>query len=197
MKKLVRLALLMLFLFALAGCASQPSQISEGPRVLIIIRSYSSNNMSLMTDEELGVMIDMLEDAGSEIKIASQADDPYESETRTIMPDLLINDVDTSDFEAVVIPCLSAGTNPDSQEIIELVKEFYKQDKVIAAQHGSRATLYEAEIIGDDQMGRSGVLQVGRVITSDCCPDAAKYYGCEDGTGGLIEKLIATLNKGE
>ena len=196
MKERVHFALLMLILLSLAGCSSQSPQVSEGSRVLIIIRSYSSYDMSYMTDNELGVMIDMLEDEGFEIRIASLAHDPYESETRTITPDLLVSDVDSSAFDAVVIPCLSTGLNPDTQEIAELVMEFYNQDIVIAAQHGARATLNEAEIITDEQMESSGVIQVGSVITSACCPDAARYYGCEDDTRGLIESLITTLNDG-
>jgi hypothetical protein len=195
MKRLVYSILLMLMIFVLAGCGSEPSTVSEVPRVLVIIRSYSTNSMSLMTDTELGVMVDMLEDAGVEIAIASHTYDPFESDARTITPDMLISEVDASDYDAVLIPCLSTGLGAASEEIIELVEEFGKQDKVIAAQHGARATLFEAEVIADDQMGWSGIVQVGKVITSDCCPDAARYYGCEDGTSDLIELLLAALNQ--
>jgi hypothetical protein len=197
MKKLVRFALLMLLLLTWAGCVSQPRPISVSPKVLVVIRGYSSADMPYMTDNELGVMIDMLEDAGGEIRIASHTYDPYESETRTITPELLVGDVDTTDFDAVILPCLAAGRSPASQEITELVNEFYQQEKVIAAQYGARATLYIKDIIANDQMNSSEVLQKGKVITSGCCPNMARSTGCEDGTRELIEKLIATLNGGE
>jgi putative intracellular protease/amidase len=153
--------------------------------------------MPYMTDNELGVMIDMLEDAGFELSVTSLTYDPYEGETRTITPDLLVGAVDAADFDAVVLPCLALGTlRPSSPEIVELVAEFDKQEKVIAAQYSARRTLYAADIIARDQMGSREVLQKGRVITSGCCPYQAKHYGCEDTTRALIEKLITTLNKG-
>lgn len=197
MKKFVHFALLMLSLVALTGCASQTTQVAKGTKALIIIRNYSSSDMPFMTDNELGVMIDMLEDASVEIGIASHTFDPYESETRTITPDFPVGDVDVTDYDAVILPCLAAGKKPASQEIIELIKEFDKHENVIAAQYGARVTLYEAKIIGDDQMDSSEVLQIGRVITSGCCPQMDKYYGCGDGTEELINKVIATLNAGE
>jgi hypothetical protein len=204
MKKLVRFALLMLLLLTWAGCVSQPRPISVSPKVLIVIRGYSSADMPYMTDNELGVMIDMLEDAGCKLWVTSLTYDPYESETRTITPDLLVGAVDVADFDAVILPCLAAGRSPAEQEMAELVREFDKQEKVIAAQFGARYTLYaaqrfspEGDIIAHDQLTSSEVLQKGRVITSGCCPYMARYSGCEDGTRALIEKLITTLNKGE
>jgi putative intracellular protease/amidase len=76
--------------------------------------------MPNITDNELGVMIDMLDDSGFEVRIASLAYDPYKSETRTITPDLLVGDVDLTDFDAVIIPCLAAGVKPLSEEIPNL-----------------------------------------------------------------------------
>jgi putative intracellular protease/amidase len=197
MKKLVRFALLMLLLSTWAGCVSQLRPISASPKVLIVIRGgYASVAMPYMTDNELGVMIDLLEDAGFELSVASLTYDPFESETRTITPDLLVGAVDAAEFDAVVLPCLAAGTTPDSPEIVELLTEFDKQEKVIAVQHGARYDLHTGDIIDLDQLTSREVLQKGRVITSFCCPYQAKHYGCEDATRALIEKLITTLNKG-
>jgi hypothetical protein len=197
MKKLVRFALLMLLSLTWAGCASQPRPISENPKVLIAIRGYSSRDMPYMTDNELGVMIDMLEDAGCKTWVTSLTYDPCESATRTITPDLLVGSVDVADFDALVLPCLAAGTLPASQEIVELVKEFHGREKVVAAQYGARYTLAQLDMMTNDQITNPEVLQEGMVITSGCCPYMAKHYGCEDGTRALIEKVITTLNKGE
>jgi putative intracellular protease/amidase len=153
--------------------------------------------MPNITDNELGVMIDELDDAGFEIRIASHAYDPYESESRTITADLLVSDVDMTNFDALVIPCLAAGVKPLSQEIAELVKECYRQEKAIAAQHGATVTLFRDGLITIGQMNSREVLQEGKIITSGCCPVRAEWSGCEDGTRELIEKLIATLNEGE
>jgi len=101
-----------------------------------------------------------------------------------------------TDFDAVIMPCLAAGKTLASQEIIDLVTKFYKQEKVIAAQCGARVTLYEQDIIAVDQLTSKEVLQNGMVITSGCCPYRARHSGCEDGTRELIEKLITTLTTG-
>ena len=170
---------------------------TSGPKVLIIIRSYYSEDMPNITDNELGVMIDMLDDAGLGIRIASHAYDPYESETRTITPDLLVGDVDMTDFDALIIPCLAAGVKPLSEGITGLVKQCYKQEKAIAAQHGANVTLSRDDLITIEQLNSREVVQNGKIITSGCCPTRAEYSGCEDGTRELIEKLIATLNEGE
>jgi hypothetical protein len=170
-----------------------PPTPSPSPKVLIVIRNYASLDMPFMTDNELGVMLDMLEDAGFQVRIASLTYDPYESETRTITPDLVVGSVDAADFDAVVLPCLAAGSRPASQEIAELVTQFHEQEKVVAAQYGARATLYALDIIGKDQLISKEVLQIDRVITSGCCPYMARSSGCDDGTRILIEKVITTL----
>jgi len=173
-----------------------PISIPEGTNVLIVIRNYHSEDMQLVTDNELGVMIDMLDEAGLNYLITSLTFEPYESETRTVTPDFLVDSVDVAGFDAVILPCLAAGdslaSNP--KEIVDLVKEFEKQEKVIAAVHGARWPLFAEKIITNEQFGRD-VIQKGRIITSGCCPHGVSYFKCEDGTKPLIEKVIATLNE--
>ena len=216
-KKLLWQAIGLILVALLVGCGSVPNEpiltstpelpsatptlvslpATTSPRVLILIRSYNSEDMPYMTDNELVVMIDMLKDVGFEFWIASRTHDPYESETKTIIPDFIFNSVDVADFDAVILPCLAAGTRPGLKDYIEFVAEFDKQEKVIAAQHGARGTLYQLGIITDDQWTRIEVLQNGRVITSGCGPYMARSSGCEDSTRELIEKLIATVNEGK
>ena len=197
MKRVVWFALLMLFLLCWTGCVSQRRQISEVPRVLVVIRGYESNDMPYMTDNELAVMISLLQDAGLEVRVTSLSNDPYKSETKTIAPDLLVRAVNVADFDAVVLPCLATGTSPASQEIVELVAEFHRQEKVITAQYGARYKLYAQGLIDVDQLSGSEVLQKRRIVTSGCCPYMARYSGCRDGTRELMERLIRTLTKGE
>ena len=196
MRKTYTMPIILILLVTLTGCVSPPRLISGIHEMLIVIRRYVSADMPYMTDNELGVMIDMLEDADCKVWVASISDDPYESETRTITPDIMVDSVDVENFDAVILPCLAAYTTLPPLEIIELVAEFNKQKKVIAAQYNARLILYELDIITTDQMLSSGVTQEGRIITSDCCPYAGRYYGREDGTRALIEKVITTLNEG-
>jgi hypothetical protein len=79
----------------------------------------------------------------------------------------------------------------------ELVKECYRQEKAIAAQHGANVTLSRDDLITIEQLNSREVVQNGKIITSGRCPTRAGYSGCEDGTREPIEKLIATLDEGE
>lgn len=175
---------------------SIPITIPEGTNVLLVIRNYYSEDMSYVTDNELNEMINMLEDVDFNVWVTSLSYDPYKSETKTITPDFLINSVDVADFDAVILPCLAAGDSPSStsKEIVDLVKEFDEQEKVIAAVHGARYSLFLEKIIDNDQFS-GDVVQKGRIITSGCCPYGVSYYECEDGTRPLIEKVITTLNE--
>ena len=175
---------------------SIPIPIPEGTNVLILIRNYYSEDMAYVTDNEMGVMMDMLEGVDFNVWVASLSYDPYKSETRTVTPDFLVDSVNVADFDAVILPCLAAGDSPSStsKEIVDLVKEFDGQEKVIAAVHGARYSLFLEKIIDNDQFSE-GVVQKEKIITSGCCPYGVSYYECEDGTRSLIEKVIATMNE--
>ena len=193
MRKLAHLGLMILSLSIGAGCVSGSRTAPEGSRVLIVIRSYETDEMPFMTDNELGLMMDLLDDAECEYRVASISYDPYVGEKRTVVPDLLVGDVVVMDYDAVVLPCLAIGQAAVPGEVIDLVMEFHEQDKVIAAQYSARRMLYDADVIEYGLLIEREVLQEGRVITSGCCPNQARFYGCENTTRELIDRLIEEL----
>lgn len=79
-------------------------------------------------------------DAGAKVTLASIETDPIRGEkggekADTITPDLTLRDVDTEEFDALVIP--GGVSNPDKMRMqgraIQIVEEFMDDDKIVAA----------------------------------------------------------------
>jgi protease I len=79
-------------------------------------------------------------DAGATVTLASIATDPITGEKggekgESITPDLVLNDVDTGDFDALVLP--GGVGNPDKLRMedraVEIVQEFMDDGKIVAA----------------------------------------------------------------
>ncbi|MDB2439349.1 type 1 glutamine amidotransferase [Hellea sp.] len=74
-----------------------------------------------------------------------------ESDSRKITPDMTFEDVDVSDYDAVVIP--GGVVNPDklrtSKTAVNIVRDFAKDGKVIAAICHAPWMLAEADILRD------------------------------------------------
>ena len=93
-------------------------------------------------------------DAGAKVTLASIATDPIQGEkdgkpADTITPDLTLADVDTAQFDALVIP--GGVKNPDTMRIqgraIQIVEEFMDDDKIVAAICHGPWLLVEADVV--------------------------------------------------
>lgn len=96
-----------------------------------------------------------LEAAGATVTLASIKTDPIQgmeqdiNKAETATPDLTLAEVDTDDYDALVIP---GGTcNPDKlrleERAIEIVAEFMEDDKIVAAICHGPWLLAEADVI--------------------------------------------------
>ena len=96
-----------------------------------------------------------LEEAGATVTLASLKKDPIQgmekdiNKAETATPDLTLAEVDTDDYDALVIP---GGTcNPDKlrleERAIEIVAEFMEDDKIVAAICHGPWLLAEADVI--------------------------------------------------
>ena len=96
-----------------------------------------------------------LEAAGATVTLASIKTDPIQgmeqdiNKAETATPDLTLAQVDTDDYDALVIP---GGTcNPDKlrleERAIEIVAEFMEDDKIVAAICHGPWLLAEADVI--------------------------------------------------
>ncbi|HSX57113.1 MAG TPA: type 1 glutamine amidotransferase domain-containing protein [Sphingomonas sp.] len=93
-------------------------------------------------------------DAGARVVLASLKMDPIRGETAgekgaAIPPDALVADMDSGDFDALVLP--GGVGNPDrlrlDRRTVELVQEFFDDGKVVAAICHAPWLLVEADIV--------------------------------------------------
>ena len=93
-------------------------------------------------------------DAGARVTLASVGTGAIQGETAgekadTIIPDLTIDDVDTDDYDALVLP--GGVGNPDKLRIedraVEIVAEFMEDGKVVAAICHAPWLLVEADVV--------------------------------------------------
>jgi protease I len=106
-------------------------------------------------DSELFDPRQALLDAGATVTLASIKTDPIQGvkndkdATRTITPDLTLDDVDTDDFDALVLP--GGVGNPDKLRIeeraVEIVAEFMEDEKIVAAICHAPWLLVEADVV--------------------------------------------------
>lgn len=98
-------------------------------------------------------------DAGARVTLASITTDPIQGETDgekadTITPDLTLDDVDTEEFDALVIP--GGVANPDKMRVQEravaIVAEFMEDDKIVAAICHGPWLLVEADVVDGRQV---------------------------------------------
>jgi len=99
-------------------------------------------------------------DAGAKVTLASIKTDPIhgvinDSEKgQSITPDLTLDDVDTDDFDALVLP--GGVGNPDKMRLqeraVEIVTEFMEDDKIVAAICHAPWLLVEADVVDGRRM---------------------------------------------
>jgi protease I len=93
-------------------------------------------------------------DAGASVTLASLAPDPITGEKQgekgeSITPDTTVNQVDTAAYDALVLP--GGVANPDklrmNQRVIDIVKEFVDDRKIVAAICHAPWLLVEADVV--------------------------------------------------
>lgn len=93
-------------------------------------------------------------DAGARVTLASLKTDPIQGESggekgATITPDITISEVDSDDYDALVLP--GGVANPDTlrteERAVELVQEFFDDGKPVAAICHAPWLLVEADVL--------------------------------------------------
>jgi len=160
-----------------------------GKSVLMII---ASNNFR---DEEYLHPREVLENEGAKITIASSTKKEATGMLGTkVVPDILIDEVDIDDYDAVVFVG-GSGANEywENEKAHEIAKKAYEKSKVIGAiciapvtlaraglLKGKKATVYPSEI---ENIKKEGVIYTGnsvevdgKIVTGNG-PTAAKEFG--------------------
>jgi len=99
-------------------------------------------------------------DAGATVTLASIATDPIQGvkhdvdKADTITPDLTLEQVDTDDYDALLLP--GGVANPDTMRLqeraVEIVGEFMEDDKIVAAICHAPWLLVEADVVEGRRM---------------------------------------------
>ncbi|MDO7842486.1 type 1 glutamine amidotransferase domain-containing protein [Sphingomonas immobilis] len=93
-------------------------------------------------------------DAGAKVTLASLKTDPIQGEkggekADTITPDLTVDDVDTEDYTALLLP--GGVGNPDklrlNDRVVDIVEEFMEDGKIVAAICHAPWLLAEADVL--------------------------------------------------
>jgi protease I len=106
-------------------------------------------------DSELFDPRQALLDAGAQVTLASIRTDPIQGvkndsePARTITPDLTLDQVDTEDYDALLLP--GGVGNPDKMRMqdraVAIVAEFFEDDKPVAAICHAPWLLVEADVV--------------------------------------------------
>ncbi len=99
-------------------------------------------------------------DAGIQVTLASIKTDPIQGvvndseKGKTITPDVTLDQVDTEEFDALVLP--GGVANPDKMRLqeraVEIVEEFMDDDKIVAAICHAPWLLVEADVVDGRQV---------------------------------------------
>ena len=190
---------------------------AQNNKVLMIVKE-NSEEAELMLTKEVGVMTDMLEQAGFEVVVANASGQPMVAGAATVKADLKLEDVDIDDYSGVIIPCMGVGLEaetpaPEAPKAAAIVKAAVAEGKPVAAQVASVLILAEAGALSGKnyafpsqegaekhsslksaKYGSNGIVQDGTIITSGICPLAARNRELKDGTPELTKAFISELS---
>ena len=183
---------------------------AEGPRILLYIRDWSAAT-DFMLSNEVGVMTNLLEDAGLQVVVVTSSGQPVVGSTATLKADLSLKEVTVSEYAGFLLPCMAAGApGYIHPEAVEMVRAAGAAGKPVAAQYGSVFTLSRAGLLtgrpyafewaafSEGTYAGTGVVGDGSVFTSGTCPYKAAGTGRPDGTAELTRKLIeAVVSQGK
>lgn len=203
MKKLIFIFLLLILLPVF-------SYAREEEKVLMIINEGKFEDLELMLTREVGVMKELLRNAGFKVVTASASKKPLTAGVISLEPDLRFSDVNVDDYVGIIMPCMAVSASPLAPEGEAIIREAAAKGKPIATQTGSVVLLSRAGLLKgkkyafskawglkfeDSIYGGDGVVKDGNIITSGICPMIAKQTGSKDGTAKLTEYLIEEIHK--
>lgn len=204
MKKLL---LLFLTCLMLASC-------SKSHKVLIFVRD-GSTNLKFMLENELGMMKNLLTDAGYEVNIATITGEQIVNDSINLKPDLKLASANVEEYAGLIIPCMAAGATVN-QEAIAFVKQAVNKGMPVAAQtnaililakagalNGRKYSFYNEDIRKSAQYPEfqkgvysgNGVVRDDNIVTAAYCPEMSrtsqgKFHDC---TTELTQTFIAAM----
>ena len=221
MRKIIFFAAIIILAVALSFSSQAFGQ--SGSKILLIPREGYSSNLDLMIKSELGVMIQLLKDAGITFDIATDSGQPILGCNGKIEKVMRLSEINLKDYSGILMACMGVGAFPGppvSASTMSLAKEALAQNKPVAAGGNASIILASAGLLkgkkysfaadpltSNNRWKRtdkrfvgaiysgSGVVQDGLIITSGICPNLAKAMEKPDGTTELTMKFISMIKK--
>ena len=214
MRRLVALFLLASMLLPVSDAVVNAA---ESQKVFMFVRE-GSRDLDLMLKEEVSVMQQMLENAGYAVDIATPADEPMVAATITLTPTVKLADVDIANYAGVILPCMAPAEGSIDHcswpKVDAIAEQAVAMGKPFAASRGSVETLAKAGGINDREYAYAGavdiakrpefahgkflgtgVVSAGNINTAGICPLASRSLNLPDGTVGLTQSFIESLNE--
>lgn len=194
-------------LFCVLAAGQTLGAESKG-KVLMILRTSYPDLTDMMLTKEAQVMKAMLNEAGFDVATSTASGELVKGSVASLQPDLKLDDVQTSEYVGVIVPCMGSNDNPIPRAV-EIVSQAWNSGKPLAAQNGGVFTLGQAGVlkgkrftcqpedahwIADGIYAGIGVVVDGNVATSGTCPYMAQQLNKPDGTAELTKKFIALLH---
>lgn len=194
MRKLLALILAMFMALALFSCSRSKQAGGEskdllGKRVVMIIAHNG------FRDEELTEPKEILEGEGAEVVVASSSlDEAHGMKGTVVKPDILLEDIDVSKFDAVIfVGGVGASEYWNDPKAHQIAREALNSGKVVAAiciapvtlanagiLKGKRATVFPSE---REKLKEAGAIYTGQDVEEDGMiitgngPSAAEKFG--------------------
>ena len=145
-------------------------------------------------DEEYFHVREALENAGHKVVVSSLQDVASSVENKEVVTDVLIDEADVADYDALVlVGGAGASVYFENEKVLEMCYQTVEQGKLIAAiciapgilaragvLAGKNATSFESELATLDEAGAitsdSHVVVDGQIVTADG-PQAAREFG--------------------
>ena len=209
-----RLVAIILLAAALLPLTTSVVIAEESQKVFMFVRE-GSRDLNLMLKDEVNVMRQMLENAGYVVDIATPADEPMVAESVTLMPTVKLTDVNVSDYAGVILPCMApAAGSPIPAKVDDIAEQAVAMGMPFAASRGSIVTLAKAGGLDNREYGfaaqvdvakrpefangtflGTGVVRDGNISTAGICPLSSRSQKLPDGTVGLTQSFIESLNE--
>jgi putative intracellular protease/amidase len=190
---MVALALLALGLCSLPAFAKAPET------VLLLISRENGRNPELMLTMEVGVMLNLLKQAGFRVKVSAPSEREITGTISSLKPDLKNSEVRLADYAGFVLPCMAQPTGAEgvAPEFIKLVQQITATGKPVAAMMSSIDILRKAGVLE----GRTIAAQNSRppcvvdrnLVTSMMCPYMAQEMGEKDAVADVMRAFIGLL----
>jgi len=194
MRKVFALILVTFMALTLLSCSrsKQGGEVSKdlaGKRVVMIIAHNGFRDEELMEPKEI------LEGEGAEVVVASSSlDEAHGMKGATVKPDILLDDIDVSKFDAVIfVGGVGASEYWNNPKAHQIAKEALDSGKVVTAiciapvtlanagiLKGKKATVFPSE---REKLRAAGAIYTGRDVEEDGMivtgngPSAARKFG--------------------